>query len=118
MSVPALWKIKKAIHEFKLRLLKAQGDNVLKIVLFGSVAREEHKEGSDIDVFVLLKKNDDGLPEEKTVMSVVCRLNREKSPSEIYISPLILTEAEYEECKQKSLIFHNIKKDGVPIYVA
>lgn len=47
---------RKAIERFVSEVLARQGDNVLKIVLFGSVARGDDNEDSDIDVFLLLKK--------------------------------------------------------------
>ena len=46
----------KAIKEFIQRLRKAEGDNLMQVVLFGSVARGDDHEESDIDIFILLKK--------------------------------------------------------------
>jgi predicted nucleotidyltransferase len=117
MPVPSLWRIKKAVHEFKLRLLKAQGDNVLKIVVFGSVAREEHKEGSDIDIFVLLKESDRvNIGENLQVTSIATNLNIEKARHDIYISPFILTKEEYDAGKKSSLVLFNIRDEGVVLY--
>ena len=48
----------KAIGEFVRRLRGAEGDNLLRVVLFGSLARGEAREDSDVDVFVLLKEYD------------------------------------------------------------
>jgi predicted nucleotidyltransferase len=118
MPIPASWRIKKAILEFRLRLLRAQGDNILRIVLFGSVARNEHKEESDIDIFVLIKESDEKMPAGKKVMDVASELNVEKCSHGIYISPFIVTKAAYEENKKKELIYYNIQKDGVPLYDA
>jgi predicted nucleotidyltransferase len=117
MPVPALWRIRKAIYEFSLRLLKAQGNNILKIVVFGSVVRGEEHEGSDIDIFVLLNESDriDAL-ESFRVSSIAAGLNIEKAGSGIYISPFILTKSEYDEGKKSSLVLFNIRDEGVVIY--
>ncbi|MCL1940336.1 MAG: nucleotidyltransferase domain-containing protein, partial [Synergistaceae bacterium] len=43
----------KALETFVDRLKEREGDNLLKVVLFGSVARGDSRLYSDIDVFVL-----------------------------------------------------------------
>ncbi|MCL1874690.1 MAG: nucleotidyltransferase domain-containing protein [Synergistaceae bacterium] len=45
----------KTIEEFIHRLHLAEGDNLLQVVLFGSVARGDDCDDSDIDIFILLK---------------------------------------------------------------
>jgi predicted nucleotidyltransferase len=49
-------KEKLALKEFKEKILKKMKGEVLDIKLFGSKARGNFKEDSDIDVLVLLKK--------------------------------------------------------------
>ncbi|HBR16667.1 MAG TPA: hypothetical protein DD725_03520 [Deltaproteobacteria bacterium] len=45
-----------AIMEFKKRLVERLGENLVAIKLFGSRARGSYREGSDIDLLIILKK--------------------------------------------------------------
>lgn len=46
-------RYRKAVDEFVRRAKEQYGDRVEKIILFGSVARGEAREGSDIDLLVI-----------------------------------------------------------------
>jgi hypothetical protein len=46
----------KALDLFVEKVIEHQGDNLLKIILYGSVARGEANEDSDIDVLIILKE--------------------------------------------------------------
>lgn len=45
-----------AIMEFKKRLVERLGENLVVIKLFGSRARGQYREGSDIDLLIILKE--------------------------------------------------------------
>ena len=49
---------REAVEEFVRRALSRYGDRIESIILFGSVARGEAKEDSDIDILVVTKKED------------------------------------------------------------
>ena len=51
--------VKDTLKEFVLRLKEAEGENLMRVVLFGSMARGDFDEESDTDVFVLLKEGDE-----------------------------------------------------------
>lgn len=48
----------KTINKLKERLIRELGDNIDSIVLYGSVARNEAREDSDIDILVVIEKDD------------------------------------------------------------
>lgn len=48
-------KIKQLLQEFKQSLTILYGERLAKVVLYGSFARYEETEGSDVDVLVVLK---------------------------------------------------------------
>lgn len=50
--------------EFKSRLKSILGDNLTKLILFGSRARKEHDESSDYDLLVLLKDNSEKIKDQ------------------------------------------------------
>ena len=54
-------RYRKPIEEFVRRALERYRGRIEDIVLFGSVARGEGKEYSDVDILVVIKKEDFGL---------------------------------------------------------
>ena len=49
------WQYRKPIEEFAKRVLERYKKNIGSIILFGSVARKEGTEDSDVDVLVIWK---------------------------------------------------------------
>ena len=57
MKEPTLTKNEwTVLMEFKKRLVERLGNNLVSIRLFGSRARGEYRRGSDIDLFIIVKK--------------------------------------------------------------
>ena len=51
-------RCKKAVDEFVKRIEKNHHDEIESIILFGSVARGEAREDSDIYILIIIKKED------------------------------------------------------------
>jgi len=51
-------RYREAVEEFVRRVLERYKNKIDSIILFGSVARGEAKEDSDIDVLIVVKKED------------------------------------------------------------
>ena len=109
----------KAIGEFLQRLRETEGDNLLQVNLFGSVARGDDNEYSDIDVFILLKDYDKtGIEKVTTKERILCMASavEELNDHMVYISPLIRSEEVYLKNRKRSLIYYNIADEGVLLY--
>jgi predicted nucleotidyltransferase len=109
----------KAIKEFLQRLREAEGDNLLQVNLFGSVARGRDNEGSDIDVFILLKDYGKTGTEKVTIKERILDMAsavEEINDYQVYISPLIRSEEAYLKNRKRSLIYYNIADEGVLLY--
>ena len=50
-------KIKKILKEFKEKLIELYEEQLIDVLLYGSYARGEQREDSDIDIAVILKGN-------------------------------------------------------------
>ena len=113
--------VKDTLKEFVLRLKEAEGDNLLRVVLFGSMARGDFDEESDTDVFVLLKEGTDIQLTER-----VCNIADDAATSisdcYVYISPFIETaDSIAEEYKGISRwrfepVFDAIREEGVTLF--
>ena len=111
--------IQKAIEEFLQRLCESEGDNLLRVVLFGSMARRDDHEDSDIDVFILLKNYDKAGTEKVTIKERILGIAstvEELNAHQVYISPLIRSEETYLKNRRSSSIYCNIADEGVLLY--
>lgn len=64
MSVRATRRREQSFEAFARRVKDALGDAVQEIILYGSTARGEATETSDVDVLVVLEQTADGNPRE------------------------------------------------------
>jgi predicted nucleotidyltransferase len=104
-------KEKRALSEFKRKILEKLGKNVLTIKLFGSKARGDFKKDSDIDILIILKKRN--LKAEDKIYKIVTDISLKY---EIDLSPKIFSEAEYRERLQLELPFFLIaQKEGISL---
>lgn len=105
-------KYEKALEAFKSRILNELGKRIQSIVIYGSVARGEATEDSDIDVLVL---SDDKRVREK-VSDIAYEIDFEYD-FETFIMPIHLTTKEFEHrIKVGSPFTSSILKEGVILY--
>ncbi len=78
-----------ALRDFSAALRSRYGSRILRLVLFGSRARGEGHEESDVDVAVILAEEDLVLRRDIYDLATEIRLE-----TEIPVSPLILSEGE------------------------
>lgn len=88
---------RKAFDKFLKRTEEELGDGVEQIVLFGSVARNEETEDSDIDVLAVVE--DKSLKDRIFDISYSIMLE-----TDIYISPKVVDEEEFEQIQDTSFM--------------
>jgi len=106
--------IEPAIQDFISRILRHDGSSIVRIVLFGSLARGENVEESDVDLLVVIKEKDPKLLRiiSDTGFDILLDYECDISPK---------TYSVKEEKRQKELqtpFFREIEKDGVVLYEA
>ncbi len=102
--------IKKILNELKKQLLSIYGERFGKLVLYGSYARAEAWEGSDIDVAVVLK--DDVLPAKEIdrLIDIITDINLEY---DVLISVYPVSEGSLQAGNSPLLL--NIKREGISV---
>ena len=80
------------------------------VILYGSYARGEEREDSDIDLLVLLDKEVITLEEDRKIRYPLYDIEFETGR---IISPLILPEGEWEKIHSISPFYENVKAEGV-----
>lgn len=104
--------IKEILQEFKERLKIAYKDNLKDVILFGSMARGEFTEESDIDVLVIL----DNIVDYEEEFHKVFRIAREiekKYDDKIIISSILATQKDFYSRLEPLLL--NVRKEGVSV---
>ena len=102
---------RKAIKEFKIRLRKELGEQVVEIKLFGSKARGDSHQESDMDILVVLRS--DSEENKDKIFDIVQDILLEY---EVLLSPIIFDKQEYDSLNSIPTIFmQNIKFEGVRI---
>ena len=103
----------KLVTDDVVKALLAVSDNVVKIILYGSQARGDNTEGSDIDILVVLDVPNEKIYALKRLMwkqTNAISLNRDE-----VVSLVVSSSNEYTTMKN-SLFYKNVAKDGVELY--
>jgi len=100
-------KYREAVEEFVRRVLERYKDKIESIILFGSVARGKAKEDSDIDILIVVKKEDFKL--RRALIGVAFDILLETGKD---ISVKVLSKNEFED-RQNFPFLRNIISEGV-----
>ena len=94
-----------AIKKFTLNAKKILKENLLDILIYGSIARGEEKKESDIDIIVVVKKNT-----FKTQMRLAALAFDILMETGEYISVQTLKSKELE---RDTIFLHNVRRDAI-----
>ena len=103
--------VKEIADEFKAELQKLYGDNLAALILFGSHARGDYHEESDIDFAVVLKDD------KTTGYSEISKISPVSSELSIEYAQLVsfLTVSQKRLLESQLSIHRFIKTEGIPI---
>jgi len=91
------------------------GDRLSDVRLFGSYARGDYNNDSDIDVMVILDMSEEEI--RKSLFSV-CRIASDLDLEyNTHIIPVLQSMQEYELHKETYGFFRNVEREGVSQYV-
>lgn len=103
-------RIRRLLKEFKTNLNRIYGEQLKAVYLYGSYARGENVEGSDLDFVVVLKDFQRRAAEIRRTSELVGNLSLDY---EITVSPLFLRENEWET--NKFALLRNVKAEGAAL---
>ncbi len=102
--------VSNSLYQFSQQMKKIFGVYLSKIIVYGSYARGNYQDNSDVDVTVLMK-----LPEieikklENDVYDIAFEIEMDTG---IDISPIIKNEAQYEYWVDVLPFYRNIREEG------
>jgi uncharacterized protein len=98
------------LEEVKDALQKLYKDNLVEIILYGSYARNDFNENSDIDLLVVLNKLDSAGKEIDNIVDAIYDINLKYNT---LISVVPISNDDYRNINSPLLL--NIRKEGVLI---
>ena len=104
---------RKIIMLFSREMKRILGENLKKVILYGSYARGDYTENSDIDIMILVKMSDE---EIRLVKNDIYDLAFEfEINTGIEFSPIIKNEDQYEYWIDTLPFYRNVRDEGVVI---
>lgn len=100
--------IDQIIKEFKGEIEKLYSERLRKVVLYGSFARNQAHQGSDVDIAVVLKGRVVPGEEIDRMIEIISDINLRYS---ILISVFPVSEWDYENVRSPLLL--NVRREGV-----
>ena len=110
-TVKELMSKKDTLDIFVKTLKEKYGDKIKRIILFGSVARGEDKEDSDMDVLIIT--NYDSFKMQKLVSGIVVEVLLKTG---VYVSAKVLSLDEFNFLKEiNSSFYRNMLNEGITV---
>ena len=105
--------IDKAMKDLSIGAREVYGDKLREVILFGSCARGDFDEESDIDVMILLDVNKmEAANEREKIRAVIHKLDR-KYEYELLFSTIVQSSSEFDYWQKTLPFYKNIRTEGV-----
>lgn len=102
---------------FVNRLRQHYGNDLLRVVLFGSKARGDFDDESDLDVLVVASMTDDDYWKNRQRISAIAGVI--DLEYDIVLSTLVVDESEYAEMRHANLLLNrSIQQDGIELWTS
>lgn len=105
--------VNSSLNQFFLQMKKIFGLHLSKVIVYGSYARGDYRENSDIDVMVLVNLCEAEIKKlENTVYDTAFDIEMKTG---IDISPIVKNETQYEYWLDVLPFYRNIREEGVVV---
>jgi len=106
-----------ALVAFVDRLREHYGNDLRRVILFGSKARMDFDDESDLDLLVVLRMSDNDYWENRRQISAIA--GDLDLQYDVVLSTLVVDGLEYSEMRRANLLLNrNIRKDGIELWTS
>lgn len=106
-------RISDIMYQFSQQMKRIFGAHLSKIIVYGSYARGDYQESSDVDVMVLVDLEETEIKKlENKVYDIAFEIEMNMG---IDISPIIKSEKQYEYWADVLPFYRNVREEGVII---
>lgn len=103
--------IRNIVYQFSQQMRSIFGSHLAKVIVYGSYARGDYKDHSDVDVMILVDLSEDEIKKmENDVYDIAFEVEMDTG---IDISPVIKSEAQYEYWADVLPYYRNVREEGV-----
>jgi len=102
-----------AMLRFTEEAKKVYGDKLNKVILYGSAARDDYDDDSDVDIMLLLNVEQDSLEMEREKLLSITDLLDDEFDYELLFSPLVQSIDLFNDWADVLPFYKNVKKEGV-----
>ena len=106
-------KIEKIINEFVSGTKKILGSRLKKIILYGSYARGDYHEGSDVDIMILTDLADEEIVKYRKEIIYLAYDLEANHDFDITLSPLLKNIDKFNYWLEAMPFYSNVQKEGV-----
>ena len=104
---------REAIIRYLSILNEKYKEEIAEVILYGSVARGESVEESDVDLLIVTANGDQELRDEIIMACFDIILQ-----TDVILTPLVMDEKTYEwHKKYRDPLYNNIKRDGIDLWM-
>ena len=103
--------IRTVVEKLAAEMKRTFGENLKRVILYGSCARGDFSPDSDIDVMILLDIPQEDLPvARRKIMDMADKLDWDY---EVVLAPVGQTYQIFDRYRNASIFYQNIEKEGV-----
>ena len=106
-----------ALTAFVDRLREHYGNDLRRVILFGSKARMDFDDESDLDLLVVLRMSDNDYWENRRQISAIA--GDLDLQYDVVLSTLVVDGLEYSEMRRANLLLNrNLQQDGIELWTS
>ncbi|WP_448902672.1 nucleotidyltransferase domain-containing protein [Eubacterium sp.] len=104
------------LQEYTKEIKKVYGSHLKNVILYGSYARGDQTDDSDIDIMILVDLDDKNIKDYETKLSdITFDINLD---NDLMIMPIVKNQNHFKRWIDAYPFYRNIEKEGVNLYAA